>query len=132
MINTLSVEDDPKSRNVAEMIQRMNPELMNLVLFEDSQNFAQRLQQLEPLPNLILLDIHVTPLNGFEMLEIVRNLPDFHTMPVVAMTASVMNEEVNTLRTAGFDGVFSKPVDMDEFPAAIERIMQGEKLWIVW
>jgi CheY-like chemotaxis protein len=132
MINTLYVEDDPKSRNVAEMIQRMNPELMNLVLFEDSQNFAQRLQQLEPLPNLILLDIHVTPLNGFEMLEIVRNLPDFHTMPVVAMTASVMNEEVNTLRTAGFDGVFSKPVDMDEFPAAIERIMQGEKLWIVW
>jgi CheY-like chemotaxis protein len=80
---------------------------------------------------VILLDIHVRPYTGFEMLEMLRNHPDYRTTPVVALTASVMNEEIIHLRQAGFNGVIAKPVDIDAFPKILERIMRGEAFWNV-
>ncbi len=47
-----------------------------------------------PKPDVILLDIHVKPYSGFEMLEMLRKMNGFVDVPVVALTASVMNEEV--------------------------------------
>jgi CheY-like chemotaxis protein len=131
MLNVLYVEDDEGSRNVVRMAQRMNPQLMKLTIFEDSQNFEQQLLSLQPQPNMIFLDIHVKPLTGFEMLEIIRSYEQYSQVPVLAMTASVMNEEVQTLKDAGFDGVFSKPLDLDIFPELLQRVIQGERVWYV-
>jgi CheY-like chemotaxis protein len=131
MLNVLYVEDDEGSRNVVRMAQRMNPQLMKLAIFEDSKDFEQRLLNLQPQPEMIFLDIHVKPLTGFEMLEIIRAYEQYTQVPVIAMTASVMNEEVQILKNAGFDGVFSKPLDLDIFPELLQRVMQGERVWYV-
>jgi DNA-binding NarL/FixJ family response regulator len=48
---------------------------------------------------------------------------------VVALTASVMYEEVRRLRDAGFDGVIAKPINFDTFPAALDRILSGGQVW---
>ena len=40
-----------------------------------------------------------------------------------------MNEEVQRLQTAGFNGIFAKPVDIDTFPSNLTRILQGKNLW---
>lgn len=132
MLNVLYVEDDAASRNVLRMIQRISPELMTALILEDSEDFERQLLALAPQPNLILLDIHVKPFSGFEMLEIIRRHKAFDLVPVVALTASVMNEEVELLKQAGFQGVLGKPLNMDEFPELVERIMSGEKVWYVW
>lgn len=132
MLNVLYVEDDAASRDVLTMIQRLNPELMHLTMFEDSNAFEAKLLNLTPQPDLILLDIHMKPLTGFEMIEIVHQHTAYDTVPVVALTASVMNEEIEMLKTAGFQGVVAKPVNMDEFPNLLERMMSGEKIWYVW
>jgi len=47
---------------------------------------------------------------------------------VVALTASVMNEEIQQRRTAGFDGCLAKPIDVDEFPHSLARILEGDLL----
>lgn len=132
MLNVLYVEDDPGSRDVVRMVQRMNPGTFNLTIFDDSYDFEQRLMQLNPQPDLILLDIHVDPFTGFDMLAMIRNRPEYDATPVVALTASVMNEEVQILQNSGFHGVVSKPLNLDEFPNIIQRIMQGEEIWYVW
>lgn len=132
MLNILYVEDNANSRSVLTMIQRITPDLFNLTMFEDSRDFATRLSNLKPQPDLILLDIHVEPHNGFEMLKMVRAMPVYDRTPVIALTASVMNEEINTLQEAGFQGVISKPLNIDEFPDIIGRIMAGERVWYVW
>lgn len=132
MINLLYVEDDPGSRMVIKMAQRINPEPFNLVIFEDSCDFEQRLLSLGPQPDVIMLDIHVKPLTGFKMLDIIRSHAAFDKTRVVALTASVMNEEVELLHTAGFQGAISKPLNLDEFPNMIHRILRGEALWHVW
>jgi CheY-like chemotaxis protein len=50
---------------------------------------------------------------------------------VVALTASVMNEEVERLKKAGFNGVLAKPIDQQAFPGVITRILNGEHIWNV-
>lgn len=128
----LYVEDDPLSREVMTMMlgAEIGPE--NLIIFEDSEDFEQRVQSIHPRPNLILLDVHVKPHSGFAMLQMIRSLEAFQTVPVVALTASVMNEEVHRLRTSGFNGAISKPIDVDTFPDAIERLMRGEHIWRIF
>lgn len=61
MLNILYVEDDLGSRSVVRMVQRMAPDIFTLTTFDDSQDFEGRLVQLDPQPDLILLDIHVKP-----------------------------------------------------------------------
>jgi CheY-like chemotaxis protein len=102
---------------------------MSLLCFKDSQNFMIRLKALASRPSLFMLDIHVPPLDGFELLKLLRADPEYRAVPVIALTASVMNEEVQQLRQAGFNGVLAKPVDMQAFPNFVERILAGERLW---
>jgi CheY-like chemotaxis protein len=132
MLNVLYVEDDAGSRGVLKMVQRMNPGFMEVVMFADSQDFEQKLLALDPQPDLILLDIHMKPHTGFDMFRMIRLHPQYDSIPVMALTASVMNEEVRMLEEAGFHGVLSKPLDMDFFTSVIERVMNGERVWYVW
>lgn len=124
----LYVEDDPGSRDVMLMLADVM-QTWHLTLFEDSRDFMARVQQLKPAPNLILLDIHVRPYSGLEMLTQLRADPRFTHTPILALTASVMNEEVEQLRSSGFDGVVPKPVDIDRFPVTVQRVLAGEKVW---
>ena len=129
-INTiLYVEDDAASREIMNLLVGELMGIANLSIFEDSYNFLERARGLSPKPDIILLDIHVPPLSGFEMLMLLRTDSHFAGIPVVALTASVMNEEVERLRQAGFNGVIPKPLNMDSFPLLLERIVQGEEVW---
>jgi len=127
-IAILYVEDDARSRKVMQMIAS-DIGLTKLIIFEDSTNFKERVFTLEPKPQVIFLDIHMSPYTGFEMLEILRQSKQFDGVPIVAMTASVMNEEVHKLRTCGFDGCLAKPIDFDTFPETLNHIVSGQKIW---
>ena len=124
----LYVEDEVRSRRVMQMMAA-SIDITHLTIFEDSQNFMERVKALDPQPEVIFLDIHLMPLNGFEMLALLRATPQYQTTPIVAMTASVMSEEIYQLRTAGFNGCISKPIDLDTFPDSLRRICEGETIW---
>jgi CheY-like chemotaxis protein len=126
----LYVEDDAQSRMVMRMALKNRMGITRLTLFEDSSDFLARYQALDPAPDVIFLDIHMQPHTGFEMLRMLRGSAALRPgTPIVAMTASVMNEEVQALRTAGFDGCLAKPLDLDTFPDAFQRIVGGERVW---
>lgn len=127
----LYVEDDPLSREVMQMLAENVMELGELILFEDSTDFMVRVQQLPKMPDLFLLDIHVQPHNGFEMLRMLRENSPTYGGKVIALTASVMNEEVEKLRASGFDGAIAKPLSAHTFPSLIERILNGESVWYI-
>jgi CheY-like chemotaxis protein len=124
----LYVENDPRSRKVMRlMIGTL--ERYDLHIFEDSQDFMQRVIALNPPPSLILLDIHVDPHDGFEMMAMLRQSDLFQQTPIVAVTASVMNEELAKLRTVGFSGCLAKPLDIDTFPDSLNHLLNGEAVW---
>ena len=127
----LCVEDDPSNRLVMKLLveKTLNPKYY--AIFEDSADFIPRMRNLPLRPDIILLDIHVTPFNGFQMLQMIREDSIYSDSKVVALTASVMNEEVEKLRKSGFDGAIGKPISLSAFPIVIERIIKGESIWQV-
>lgn len=127
----LYAEDDELSCEIMRLILEGELGLPHVTIFQNSANFLERVQALYPQPDLVLLDIHIKPHSGFEMLAMLRSLETFRTVPVVALTASVMNEEVQQLKTSGFNSVISKPIDQDTFPGLLNRILKGEPIWHV-
>ena len=101
----------------------------NVTIFEDSSNFSAKLGQCLSQPDVVFLDIHMEPLDGFAMLKLIRKNRVCQSTKVIALTASVMNEEVKMLREAGFDGVLAKPLDYDVFPKVLRRVLDGEQVW---
>jgi CheY-like chemotaxis protein len=127
----LYVEDDPLSREALTLVVKRVMRVERMVVFENSADFMTRVLALSEKPDLILLDIHMAPLNGFEMLKLLRQDAAYATTKIIALTASVMNEEVELLKAAGFDGVIGKPISVVQFPKLIERVIQGEAIWHV-
>ncbi|MBI3161325.1 MAG: response regulator [Chloroflexi bacterium] len=127
----LYVEDDASNRTVMNLIMEKAMGARNLVIFEDSANFMERVRALPKCPDAFLLDIHVHPYNGFEMLKQLRTDPEYRHVKVIGLTASVTNEEVEELRDAGFDGAIGKPLNISTFPDLMARILKGETIWFV-
>jgi len=129
--NLLYVEDDVGSRKVMLGLIQALPYSVGLTIFNDSKNFLPRVKSITPQPDVILLDIHVQPHNGFEMLQMLRFDTFYASKKIVALTASVMNEEVKRFKEAGFDGVLAKPLKFHEFPDHMKRILATERQWMV-
>ena len=126
------VEDEPMSRTVMEMLMVRGLGYKNLHIFEDSTDFIARMEALPAVPDLIFLDIHMRPHDGFEMLQMLRGHETFANVPVVALTASVMNEEVDMLKGAGFDSGIAKPIDQTTFSQTLDLILGGEEVWKIF
>jgi CheY-like chemotaxis protein len=127
----LYVEDDPMSRQILQMILTRGMGYQDVIVFEDSTDFEARFAALSPPPRIIFLDIHMEPLSGFEMLDILRTHPNATGATIIALTASVMNEEIHALRRAGFDGAIAKPIKQTIFPALLQQIINGESVWFI-
>jgi CheY-like chemotaxis protein len=125
----LYVDNDELSREVMHALLTRGLGYQALTILETSHAFEEQIAMLDPKPDVIFLDIHMEPIDGFEMLELIHQNPDFETTPVIALTASVMNEEVRKLKESGFNGVIAKPLDYDAFPRILTRILDGEQVW---
>ncbi|MBK8033326.1 MAG: response regulator [Chloroflexi bacterium] len=128
-ISVLYVEDDPHSRTLMRMLLSGRMKLPNVTIFENSEDFLAKVEALTPKPDVIFLDIHMQPYDGFTMLSMLQQLDWAHNTRIVALTASVMNEEVVKLRQSGFDGCLAKPIDLTTFPDTFQRIVDGEAIW---
>ncbi len=72
-------------------------------------------------PDLILLDIRLPDFDGLEVLRRLRSLPETKDIPVVAMTAQAMPDEVEGFTAAGRDGYIQKPIGLQTFRAGVHR-----------
>lgn len=77
-------------------------------------------------PALILLDIQMPVMNGFDTIEILRRDPAMMGVKIIAITSFAMNCDQESIMKAGFDGYISKPIDIRELPGRIREWL-GEK-----
>lgn len=128
----LYVEDDPSSRRLIKLIMTNVLGYSELTIFESSENFLDKVRALPAVPDVVFLDVHIAPLNGFEMLKLLRSEPAYQQIPVIAMTASVMASDIQQLKAAGFDGLIGKPIRKKVFPEQLKQIMAGEPIWVAY
>jgi len=127
----LYVEDDLHSREVVELLLTKIMDFKQIDFFESSDNFMERLGALPKIPDVIFLDIYIRPTNGYELLKMIRNDPNYQNTLLIAVTASVMSSDVAQLKEAGFDGLIGKPIVHKVFPRLINNILSGEPVWYI-
>ena len=125
------VEDDEASILVMKMVVERVMGLPKLHVLESRADFLQQVKELGVVPDVFLLDIQMKPFGGVELLSMLRGAPQFKESKVIALTASVTNEEVSLLKSGGFDGAIAKPLNIDVFPDLIARIINGEHVWYI-
>ena len=64
-------------------------------------------------PNLILLDLAMPGINGWEIQRRLRQQPQLSHIPIIALTALAMQEDIDKALSAGFDGYITKPYRVD-------------------
>ncbi len=75
-------------------------------------------------PDLVLMDINLPEIDGYEVTKRLKQLPSMTKIPVIAMTANVMKGDREKTLAAGCDGYIPKPVDIDALPDQIARFLR--------
>ena len=78
-------------------------------------------------PELILMDLQLPGLDGLQATAQIRSDPRLRDVPIVAVTAHAMKGDDDRARAAGCDGFISKPIQVREFVAAVDRYLSGSR-----
>ncbi|HEX2244262.1 MAG TPA: response regulator, partial [Gammaproteobacteria bacterium] len=81
---------------------------------------------LEKSPALILMDIQLPGIDGITALKQLRAEPKTAAIPVIAITASAMTHNRQTLLAEGFDGYQTKPISLKDFFGEVERVLSSK------
>jgi two-component system, cell cycle response regulator DivK len=116
----LIVEDDPNSRKLLrDVLDSEGYETLEAITAEDGIRLAR-----EFLPALILMDIRLPGISGIEALRHLRIDTRTRAIPVIAVTASVMQAQQNDVLGAGFDAFEPKPVNVGALLATVRRLVE--------
>ncbi len=74
-------------------------------------------------PDLILLDINLPGMSGYQVLNKLRSNSALNEIPVVAVTANAMPKSIARGKQAGFDEYLTKPLDVAKFNETIDRLL---------
>ncbi|CAH1043562.1 ATP-binding protein [Halomonas sp. TD01] len=75
------------------------------------------------LPDLVLMDIHLPGMNGFQALDIMQNDPMLKQIDVIALSANAMERDLHYGLAAGFADYLTKPIDIDKLTASLNRFI---------
>jgi two-component system cell cycle response regulator DivK len=78
-------------------------------------------------PDLILLDMSLPEIDGWTVARTLRQLPDFRSTLIVALTAHAMQGDREKTLDAGCDEFMTKPIDMPTFLPTITKILEGKR-----
>jgi two-component system, cell cycle response regulator DivK len=78
------------------------------------------------LPDLILMDIQLPGIDGYEVLRRLRAHPATRHIPVIAISANAMRADIERGRAAGFDDYLTKPIDQPLLLAALRRCLRHD------
>lgn len=123
-LHALIIDDNPN--NVEVLAELLALEGVSYTKLLDSTKLDTVLQASVKF-DIIFLDLEMPTLDGYTVLARFRASAYTRTVPVVAYT--VHTSEIGTARRLGFHSFLGKPLDADQFPNQLARILKGERVW---
>jgi len=120
----LYIEDNFENRILVKRVLEVEG---YVVLEADDGPSGMRIAQQEE-PDLILMDINLPEVDGYEVTAKLRQVPSLAGVPIVALTANVLKGDRERSLKAGCDGYIQKPIDVDLLPAQIAAFLR-ETRW---
>jgi PAS domain S-box-containing protein len=119
-LNILLAEDNRINQRVFGAI--VNPTKATVRIANDGVEAVNEVGKL--LPDVIFMDIQMPNMDGIQACEIIKGThPE---IPIVALTANVMEHDINKYEQAGFDECLGKPVDVNEIYTVIQGILTDQ------
>ena len=116
----LCIDDDVPLVQI--LARKLTLDGYNVRTASDHQTIVAELQK-RPFPDLILLDVGLPGMSGFDLLQKLRKHPTFGSVPVIMLTGHASPEDVLRGMTSGADGYVSKPFQFDTLAIAIKTVL---------
>jgi two-component system, chemotaxis family, response regulator Rcp1 len=126
-INILLIEDNEGDIILTTEALREGKIRNRIQVAKDGQLALDMLQTTEELPDLILLDINLPRLNGFEVLSSIKNDERLKLIPVIMLSTSGAEKDIFTSYSNYANCFITKPVDFHQFMNVVRSI---EDFWI--
>jgi len=121
--DVLCIEDNPANLRLIERILARRSDVR--LLTAGAPGLGLELAQAHR-PALILLDINLPDMDGYEVMKCLRENPATRDIPVVAVSANAMPADLARGKAAGFADYLTKPLDLDRLLAAVDRALAAE------
>lgn len=123
MQSILIVEDDADTRQaLGEYLASLFPAAR--VLMTDSGETGLELAR-RTRPSVVLLDLRLRGMGGFDFAERLRRLPIGTGVPIVALTGDLSPDTLQRAEAAGFAAFLRKPADVDRLEAVLRPLFEG-------
>lgn len=119
-VHVLYIEDDPSNRLLVRRI--LEAEGYSVTEAMDGLTGLEVAARVQP--DLILLDINLPEMDGYDLARRFRESPGLRQVPILALTANVMKGDRERTLEAGCDGYIQKPIDVDRLPEQVEEILR--------
>ncbi len=120
----LIVEDNPVHTRLMEMTLRAK----NYTILKATDGEEALIIAMKERPDLILMDLNLPKMTGFEVTRKLRENPAFSHTPIIALTAYPLEGDSQRIIDSGCDMYLTKPIDTRELPEVIAKMLsQGQK-----
>jgi two-component system cell cycle response regulator DivK len=116
----LYIEDNPENRLLVKRI--LEAEGYSVAEAMDGPGGLEVAAQVQP--DLILLDINLPEIDGYDLARRFREMPGLQKVPILAVTANVMKGDRERTLEAGCDGYVQKPIDVDRLPQQVKAALE--------
>jgi CheY-like chemotaxis protein len=127
----LLVEDNPMDVDLTIRAFKHNNLVNPVRVFRDGEEATEYIAGLtsdNPLPLLVLLDLKLPKVHGLEVLKVIRQRSDFAAVPVVVLTSSAEDNDIQTAYRLGANSYIIKPIDFEKF---IEVAKSIQLYWVL-
>jgi two-component system cell cycle response regulator DivK len=117
----LLVEDNEMNRDM--LSRRLIRRGYDVILAKDGEEGLEAARKQNP--DLILMDMSLPVLNGWDATRQLKGAPETAHIPIVALTAHALNTDREKATEAGCDAYETKPIDLPRLIDTIEQLLQG-------
>ncbi len=115
----LIVEDNPDLSKVLELLLKSPYETISANNGEEAVDMA-----VTEVPDLIIMDLMMPEMNGFEAARLIRQVPKTRSIPILAITAGLSNRIEEECSRIGFEDFMAKPFTYEQLIPRIRKLLK--------
>ena len=122
-ITILIVEDNNINRQLLyDLLTIYN---FNVIQASNGREALEKIEAHKDIINLMLIDIRMPEINGFKLIEIIKENPEIKDIPIFVVSAHVMDSEKEQAAKLGCDVYINKPIDIEDLIGKINKLFKS-------
>lgn len=130
-LHILAAEDNVLNAEI--LVDLLKMEGVDVNIAENGLEAVKKFEESTPgTYNLVLMDVQMPEMNGYEATKAIRasKHQEGKTIPIIAMTANAFPEDIQMAMQSGMNAYLTKPINMDNLKATIEKTLGGDRLLV--